>query len=96
MIPVRLQPEPNNIRDSKAIAFECCVEDKWSHIGYVVREVLDEVHDAINKGLIIGIEFDWIKYKSNWTYSGPGYFAGFSITKQGFWSNRVIASSSAH
>lgn len=95
IVPVRLRPEPNNIRDSKAIAFDCCLDGKWMCIGYVVRELLDEVHDTMNKGLIVHIEFDWIKYKSNWTYSGPGYFTGIAITKRGCWSDRVIASSSA-
>ncbi len=96
VIPVRLQPEPNNVRDSKAIAFECCLEGKWSCIGYIVRELLDEVHDVIEKRLIARVEFDWIKYKSNWTYSGPGYFAGISITKIGFWSDRVVGCQSGN
>ncbi len=74
VIPVRLKPEPNNVRDSKAIVFECYLEGKWFRIGYIVRELLDEVHDVIKKGLIARVEFNWIKYKTNWTYSGPGYF----------------------
>ncbi len=91
VIPVRLKPEPNNVRDSKAIVFECYLEGKWFCIGYIVQELLDEVHDVIKKGLIARVEFDWIKYKTNWTYSGPGYFAGISITKLGFWSDKVVA-----
>lgn len=91
-IPVRMRPEPNNVKDSSAIAFDCCVDGKWLCIGYVVPEVLDEVHDVINRQLII--EFDWIKYKSSWAYSCPGFFAGISITKRGCWSDRVVGRSS--
>ncbi len=34
--------------------------------GYIVRELLDDV---------IGVKFDWIKYKTNWTYSGQWLLA---------------------
>ena len=94
-IPVRLQPEPNNIRDPKAIAFECLLEGKWARIGYIVRELLDEVHESIDKKVIVNVEFDWIKYMTNWTFSGPGYYAGIALTKKGPWSNKAISSSSA-
>ncbi len=28
-VPVRLSPEPENPKDSSAIAFQCCVDGKW-------------------------------------------------------------------
>lgn len=45
-VPVKLDPEPNNPYDAKAIAFICFVDGKWQRIGYMVREVLDDVHCA--------------------------------------------------
>lgn len=48
-IPVKLVPEPENKYNSKAIAFHCKLEGKWYSIGYVVREVLDAVHRAIQE-----------------------------------------------
>lgn len=47
-VPVRVQKEPSNPVDSRAIAFECKVNDKWERIGYVVHEALDAVHEAID------------------------------------------------
>ena len=47
-VPVRLVKEPLNPRDSRAIAFKCKL-DKWHTIGYVVRELTDKVHDAMNR-----------------------------------------------
>ena len=45
-VPVKLQPEPNNKYDSKAIAFMCQTDSGWERIGYVVSEATDEVHSA--------------------------------------------------
>ena len=42
---MRLIPEPHNV-DSKAIALQCELDGKWLQIGYIVKELLDEVHVA--------------------------------------------------
>ncbi len=44
-----MSPEPTNPVDAHAIAFECKLNDKWQKIGYVVREALDAVHDALQR-----------------------------------------------
>ena len=88
-VPVRMRPEPTNIVDSRAIVFECELDGKWNKIGYVVSDILDEVHAAISLNLIISVKFKCIKYVTHWTRSGPGYFAGISITKNGPWDRRV-------
>ncbi len=44
-IPVSLFKEPLNPRDAQAIAFKCQLDGKWKTIGYVVSELLDEVHN---------------------------------------------------
>ena len=43
-VPVRIEHEPDNPYDSKAIAFKCLLNCKWQRIGYVVRECLDNMH----------------------------------------------------
>jgi len=45
-VSVKIEPEPTNPYDSKAICFKCFVGGLWCRIGYIVREVLDEVHEA--------------------------------------------------
>ena len=46
-VPCHLKPEPDNPFDSNAIAFECQIDGMWQIIGYIVREALDEVHEAL-------------------------------------------------
>ena len=50
-VPVRVQHEPDNPMHSKAIAFECHIENEWKVIGYVVREALDALHKAQKQSL---------------------------------------------
>jgi len=89
LVPVDIYPEPNNPYDRRAIAFKCWVNDKWTRIGYIVHEILDDVHDARRCNQITNIRFAWVKYLVCW--SRPGYYAGVKITKRGNWSARVCA-----
>ena len=59
----------------------------WQRIGYVVREVTDEVHQVINNGKILDVSFDLIKYRVH--FSTPGWYAGTRITLNGEWSLNV-------
>ena len=85
-VPVRLFPEPDNVKDSKAIAFQCELDGKWFRIRYVVKELLDEVHAALKEKKKLSVKFLWIKYITDWRRSGPGYFAGINISKNGDWA----------
>ncbi len=85
-MPVSLFKEPLNPRDSQAIAFKCQLDGKWKTIGYVVSELLDEVHNVMDSGRIISVEFAWISFITDWR-SGPAYFAGIWVEKRGEWSN---------
>ncbi len=81
---VQLKPEPNNPRDKRAIAFQCNIEDKWHTVGYVIRELLEEVHQVIQANLITEVKFKWIKFIfSRWPNSIHGFYAGIDniITK---------------
>ena len=85
-VPVRLNPEPTNIKDARAIAIECnIIKNSGKKIGYVVKELLDDVPAAINRKEIVSVKFGWIKYITDWTRLGPGYFAGIKISKSGDW-----------
>ena len=88
-VAVRMRPEPTNIADSRAIVFECELDGKWEKIGYVVRDIVHEVHTAMSRNLILSVEFKCIKYVTHWTRSGPGYFAAINVTKSGPWDHRV-------
>lgn len=90
VVPVDIFHEPNNPYDSRAIAFKCWIGDEWRKIGYVVKEVLDAVHNAKDNGEITNISFKWAKYLVTWTKSGPGFYAGINICKRGQWP-RVVA-----
>ena len=94
VVPVELSPEPTNPVSSRAIAFRCKINGKPVIIGYVVSEILNEVHHAIENSEIVGVRFSWIKYISDWTRSGPGFFAGVVVTKRGYWSSSVVRAAS--
>lgn len=87
---VILRPEPDNPYDSKAIAFVVNLGGKEHRVGYVIRELLDEVHQALNSYLIRKVKFAWVKYVVDWSKSGPGYYCGINITKKGVWSHNAV------
>ena len=93
-VVVKLEPEPNNPYDPNAVAFSCLKQGKFERIGYVVREISHEVGDALARHEIVNISFKWIKYITDWSRSGPGYFAGVNVTKVGKWSTAVVRASS--
>ena len=43
-VAVRVTPEPENLFDSRAIAFVCYMDGRWHRIGYVMHEILEDVH----------------------------------------------------
>ena len=45
-----------------------------------------EVHNVMDNGRIISVEFAWISFVTDWR-SGPAYFAGIWVEKRGEWSN---------
>ena len=93
-VPVNIYTEPDNPYDANAIAFKCWVDNKWHRIGYVVREALDCVHEALHTRSITEVRFAWAKYLLTWMRSGPGYYAGINITRYGQWSPEVCRSAS--
>ena len=93
-VSVKLESEPNNPFDARAIAFMAFIENTWQRIGYVVREVLEHVHDALRNNSIVTIEFAWIKYLLSFPSLDLVILQPVNITRQGEWSNLVIASCS--
>ena len=81
-VKVRLQPEPENKFDRKAIAFQAFVSDEWHRIGYIVKGSLDDMHSALEQNAITSIEFAWAKYLINWTKSGPGYLLEYRLPEK--------------
>ena len=73
-VPVSVVHEPTNPRDSKAFAFVCTIEGKEHTIGYIISELLDEVHAAYTAGSYVSVKFLWIRYITDWTRSGPVFF----------------------
>ena len=85
-VPVKLVPEPNNPFDSRAISFQCYVDRKA--IGYVVKEVCDIVHDALQSNSVVSTNFAWVKYKIVCT-TGTGYYAAVDVTRKEMWPSKV-------
>ena len=66
IVAVKLQKEPENKKDSNAIAFMCKVGTVWERNGYVVKEALDDVHNAMDHDKILSVQFDWVKYVAHY------------------------------
>ena len=94
-VSCKLEPEPENEYDAKAIAIKCQVglDGTWCTIGYIVREALNEVHEALESNAIISISLNWVKYIIYW--NSPGWYAGIDIKRHGQWSQIVVKSQSA-
>lgn len=75
-----------------AIAFTCFIDGKWERIGYIVREALDDVHEAISTNSIHNVKLGWVKFRIDFHGSGPGFYAGVDITRRGHWSAIVHSS----
>ena len=84
---VRLQPEPANAFDSRAILFQAFHLRIWQPCGYVVKEIVEDVHAAIEAQNISSVEFCWVRYKL-WK-KAPGYYAGINVTCHGGWPEAV-------
>ena len=94
-VKVDLFPEPANPVDAKAVAFKCFLDDqRWHRIGYIVREALDDVHDALLSKSITNTKFGWVKFRIDLQRSGPEFYAAIDITRKGQWSSTVCNSAS--
>lgn len=83
-VPAKVVPEPDNPFDSRALAFQCFVENQWQVIGYMIKELCDIVHEALTNGSIVSTRLSWVKYKVVRT-TEPGYYAAIDITCKGKW-----------
>ena len=92
-VPVKLEPEPTNQFDSRAITFQCQLNGSWKIIGYIAKELCDCIHDSITKQSIVVTKLAWVKYKVVRT-TGPGYYAAIDITRKGEWPPIVHRSAS--
>ena len=95
VVPVKIEPEPSNVWDPNAIAFKCMIDNSYVRIGYVIREVVTEVKDALDTNSIVNVKFSWVKYITHWSYSGHGFYAGISITRKGRWSKNATVKCSS-
>ena len=90
VVHTKIETEPENQYDVRAIAFFSFVDGKWQRIGYIVRECLEHVHSALSEGKIVSISLSWAKYLACWIRSGPRYYAGVNITIVGQWHQDVV------
>ena len=93
-VEMKMAPEPNNPYDARAVAFYCNINDNWQRIGYVVKECLEHLHQALSEKRILAVKLAWAKYLVCWSYSGPGFYAGVDVSIRGEWHINVIRSQS--
>ena len=78
-VPVKLVPEPTNPYDSHAISIQCETGGNWKIVGYVVKEICDSIHQALDSNSVMSTKVAWIKYKII-RKTGPSYYAGVEVT----------------
>ena len=49
--------------NSKAIQFKAFHQGTWQRCGYVVKEIVEDVHIVINAGNVTNVDFCWVKFK---------------------------------
>ena len=59
----------------------------------MVKEALDDVHEAILAKKITAVSFDWVKFIIYWRT--PGWYAGIKVSRIEEWSRTVVLSQSA-
>ena len=69
-VSCQLKPEPDNPFDSNTSAFECQIDGIWQVIGYIVREAVNEVHEALAANKVIKAALDWVKFQLQWRSVG--------------------------
>ena len=93
-VPVQLLPEPTNPFDSRAISFQCHINNQRKTIGYVTKEACDSVDEALESNNVVSTKFAWVKNKTLRT-SGPGFYTAIDVTRKGTWSTIVKQSANA-
>lgn len=73
-VPVAMVHEKTKIYNARALAFVCQLDNKPYTVGYIVSELLDEMHMAIEAGKIVSVKFSWVEYITDWTRCGPKFF----------------------
>ena len=85
-VELRLQTEPDNIRDYNAIIVQSKVNLQWDRIGYIPKEKVPKFNSAMKNGEIQDAKFKNIKCQyimvdsPKWTY-----IASIIFTKTGKW-----------
>ena len=87
---VDIKPEPENDYDSNAIAVLLNYGSGWYTVGYIAKELANEIHPLL-KTSNIKVEISHIRFRL--TYLLIGYYLTLNITRKGQWSPKVISAS---
>ena len=85
-VELRLQNEPDNIRDCNAIIVQAKVNSQWDRIGYIPKEKVPKFTSAIRNNEFRLMKFKNIKCQFIMTdYPKWTYLASVLVTKTGKW-----------
>lgn len=89
-VRVDIQPEPDNDHDSNAIAVLLNYGSGWHTVGYIAKELTNEIHPLLKKSNI-KVAISHIRFRLS--YLLIGYYLTLNITRKGQWSPKVISAS---
>lgn len=87
---VDIKPEPDNDYDSNAIAVLLNYGTEWYTVGYIAKELTNEIHPLLETANI-KVAISHIRFRV--TYLLIGFYLTLNITREGQWSPRVISAS---
>jgi hypothetical protein len=90
-VQVKLRPEPNNERDSKAIGIDMDYGSGWIHVGYIASELTMYIHPLLLTGDIVNMSVEHIRFQVY--FLKIGFYPKILITRNGAWDPFVIHSS---
>ena len=82
--------EPENAHDRDAIAVCIMSQDCFEKVGYIPQELTRFLHPLLNTH---SLEFSVNNIRFQTVYLCIGYYIIINITKEGLWSDEVVAAS---
>lgn len=87
-VKLKLRAEPENEKDSMAIATDMYHKTGWFHLGYITIELTQYLHPLVLNDKIVDTSVRQIDNRVS--FARIGYYPLIMITTKGKWENYVI------
>lgn len=88
-VSAHIVPEPDNEKDSEAIAVKVDYGQGQCRVGYIARELTKYIHPLLNRNKILNVRIDKIVYRTTW--QRMGLYMTLHVTRSGEWEPFVVS-----